>query len=74
MLNESMRFGEDFDWLTRAREQGTDIEVIDRIVQLHRRHEGNMTRGRGFRDLNGFGIIRNAMLRRRQHGSKENNG
>jgi glycosyltransferase involved in cell wall biosynthesis len=66
LLNEAMRFGEDFDWVNRAREQGVGTEVLDRVVQLHRRHAGNMTRGRGFRDLNGFGIIRNAMLRRRR--------
>ena len=66
LLNEAMRFGEDFDWVNRSREQGVGTEVLDRVVQLHRRHDGNMTKGRGFRELNGFGLIRQAMLRRRQ--------
>jgi len=66
LLNEELRFGEDVDWTMRARERGIITRVYDQVTQYHRRHSGNMTRGRNFKELNGFEVIRLVLSRRRQ--------
>ena len=40
------RHCEDVDWFMRAQEQETVFDVLDQVVLLYRRHEGNMSRDR----------------------------
>ncbi len=51
MLDEGMTFGEDVEWFYRARAAGLDIERLEQISLLVRRHDRNMTRGKTAEDL-----------------------
>jgi glycosyltransferase involved in cell wall biosynthesis len=46
LLDETMRFGEDADWFTRAWEHGVPMLVVDAPTLLRRVHDRNMTRDR----------------------------
>jgi glycosyltransferase involved in cell wall biosynthesis len=43
LLDEGMALGEDIDWLTRAREHGVTIALVDEATLLYRRHDANLT-------------------------------
>ena len=42
-LDPDMRQGQDFDWAVRAQECGCREKKVTALVQLYRRHEGNLT-------------------------------
>ena len=48
-FDESMRLGEDLDWLFRMRDAGIGIRVLDREVLVHRLHDRNLSlQGRAY--------------------------
>ena len=68
-FDEAMRYGEDWDWFMRAREQGVPIGVHDDVTLLYRRHQGNITRGRDVKEL-ALTVLKKSLDRRRQqHGA-----
>jgi len=48
-FDETMRLGEDLDWLFRLRDAGVGIRVLDREVLVHRLHDRNLSlQGRAY--------------------------
>lgn len=43
LLDESLRFGEDTDWIARAREAGVPMHFDGRVALEYRRHTHNLT-------------------------------
>lgn len=43
MFDEQMRFGEDFDWLNRARERAIPIKLHNDVVMRYRKHSASLT-------------------------------
>ncbi|HSA54798.1 MAG TPA: glycosyltransferase family A protein, partial [Gemmatimonadaceae bacterium] len=68
LFDPRLRFGEDTDWYTRAREGGLRIEQVDEVTLFVRRHEGNMTRGKSLAELNPLRLFKNVLDRRRAGG------
>lgn len=67
-LDEALRFGEDSDWFLRAREQGVPYITHAERYLLYRRHDRNMTCGRGLRELFVPQTIIRSLRRRRAAG------
>jgi glycosyltransferase involved in cell wall biosynthesis len=42
-FNEQLRIGEDTDWLSRAREKGIEIEILEEVLLYRRIHESNLS-------------------------------
>ena len=55
LFDETLRYCEDLDFFMRCWERDIQKALIDTLVLLYRRHEGNMTRGLQGAD---FGTVR----------------
>jgi glycosyltransferase involved in cell wall biosynthesis len=44
LIEESLKLGEDIDWFMRAWENGIVTRLVNDIVILYRRHDGNLTK------------------------------
>jgi glycosyltransferase involved in cell wall biosynthesis len=71
-FDESMRFSEDQDWFLRAREARLRLTILEDITLLYRRHEANMTRGRGLASLGVMRALHQSIERRRVNGALAN--
>ena len=69
LFDADLRFAEDTDWFTRAREAGRPIRWLDRPTVTVRRHDSNMTFGRGSDDLTPARLLKNLLDRRRARAS-----
>lgn len=65
-FDESLRASEDVDWFLRVRDGSVPIAVTREVVQVHRRHGGNMTRGRDLRELQFMEVLKRSLDRRRR--------
>lgn len=65
-LDETMRFSEDVDWLTRAREKDISTLILKETTLLYRRHQENMTWGKDARDLDFIKALKKSLDRRRE--------
>jgi glycosyltransferase involved in cell wall biosynthesis len=65
LFDETLRFGEDSDWFTRAEEAALVVERLPNISLLVRRHGGNMTRGKSMVELNQLRVLKKALDRQR---------
>lgn len=65
LFDRRLRFGEDGDWFFRAKDLGLQIERLDQVTLLVRRHDRNMTRGRTAAELNPLLVFKNKIERRR---------
>lgn len=66
LLDEQMRFGEDTDWWLRAREAKINIQKIEFIGIIHRRHHDNLTNTPGGIGVNSMmNLLRNSIKRKR---------
>jgi hypothetical protein len=65
LFDRTLRFGEDADWFTRAREAGLAIEPLDEVCLIVRRHERNMTAQRNLLELNTLRVVKKALDRKR---------
>jgi hypothetical protein len=65
LFDESLLFGEDSDWFTRARELGVSIQQLDEVTLYVRRHGKNMTEGKSLVELNMLHVIKKALDRKR---------
>ena len=69
-FDEAMRFGEDWDWFMRAREQRVPLVAHDDVTLLYRQHERNMTRGLDAKEMQVLDVLKKSLDRRRkQHGA-----
>jgi hypothetical protein len=66
LFDADLRFSEDTDWFTRAREKSLAIERLEQVTLRIRRHDGNMTRGKNLRELGALRFFKKALDRRRQ--------
>jgi glycosyltransferase involved in cell wall biosynthesis len=68
-FDEAMRFGEDWDWFMRAREQRVPIVAHDDVTLLYRQHQSNMTRGLDAKEMHVLDVLKKSLDRRRKrHG------
>jgi hypothetical protein len=65
LFDPELRFGEDSDWFTRAREHGLKVLRLDCVSLIVRRHGGNMTHGKDLVQLNVLRVAKKMLDRRR---------
>ncbi len=58
LFNENLRYAEDEDWYRRVYEQGINIKRLEDTTLFVRRHEGNMTKGKDFTQLNALKVFK----------------
>lgn len=66
-FREELRFAEDFDLLTKLREQG-ELVVIDDVTHRYRRHDTNMTTTADPADMTVAEVLKRSLDRRREAG------
>jgi hypothetical protein len=69
LFDRTLRFGEDADWYTRAREQRIAMRRLDVVTLLVRRHSQNMTQDRKEIDLSMLRVFKKALDRKRAEGA-----
>ena len=65
-FDETVGVSEDADWVLRLREANLDLTVLDQVVLLHRRHSGNLTLGKGLKELGFLEVLKKSIDRRRK--------
>lgn len=65
MFDTGLRYAEDHDWITRAREAGLRIGVFDDIVLYHRLHDSNLTNHREQVHAGNLRMLKKSLDRRR---------
>jgi GT2 family glycosyltransferase len=60
-----LRFAEDVDWIAASRQLGVAHVQISDLVLIYRKHEGGMTSGRTFRELNVMTALKRSIHRHR---------
>lgn len=68
-FDESLYFGEDFDFYNRVRERGIPMLVTNDIVLLYRRHSTNMTQEMDLMKLQTIQMLKRSLDRRRKEGT-----
>lgn len=66
LFDASMHFGEDSDWYMRATELGINVQWLDKVTLLVRRHGDNMTEGKDLLELNTLLVFKKALDRMRR--------
>ena len=69
LFDPDLRFGEDADWFCRAQEIGINISKLNILTVTFRRHEDNMTKGKGMVDLNLLRVFKKSLDRKRSPGN-----
>jgi len=70
-FDESLRRGEDFDWVVRLRKLAVPLRVSDDVALLYRIHERNRSRETDPISNNTFAVLRRALERQRcEHGRR----
>jgi glycosyltransferase involved in cell wall biosynthesis len=64
-FDPALRFGEDLDWIVRARDAGARLEPFDEVLLLYCLHGGNMTRNLNTVERNTLHVLKRALDRRR---------
>ncbi|MEP6835025.1 MAG: glycosyltransferase [Gemmatimonas sp.] len=65
MFDAELRFGEDSDWFTRARESHLNILRLPEVSLYVRRHANNMTRGKTIKEVAALLVFKKMIDRRR---------
>jgi hypothetical protein len=65
LYDPNLKFGEDTDWFNRAREAALNIERLEQVTLIVRRHAANMTRGKSMVELNALRVLKMAIDRKR---------
>lgn len=68
-FDTELRYAEDHDWITRAREAGLRIGVFDDTVLYHRLHDSNLTAHRERVHADNLRMLKKSLDRRRAEGS-----
>lgn len=69
LLDETLKYAEDFDWFLRAWENNISKVVLDRVMLFYRKHDGNMTKGKQLVDLGFVRIYKKHLDRCREKGN-----
>lgn len=64
-FDETLRYGEDVDFLLRAREAGLRAKFVDAVTIRYRRHDGSLTRVPGHSSLRLVAHLKRSIDRRR---------
>jgi glycosyltransferase involved in cell wall biosynthesis len=64
-FDPTLRFAEDVDWIATARQLGVAHVQVSDLVLIYRKHEGGMTSGRTFRELNVMTALKRSIHRHR---------
>jgi len=64
-FDEDLRQGEDVDWFMRARELGVEMGISNKVVQLYRRHDANLTSDLEDKDRFFLAALKKSLDRRR---------
>jgi glycosyltransferase involved in cell wall biosynthesis len=64
-FDPALRFAEDVDWIATARQLGVAHVQIPDLVLIYRKHEGGVTNGRTFRELNVMTALKRSIHRHR---------
>jgi glycosyltransferase involved in cell wall biosynthesis len=64
-FDETIRLGEDLDWLLRAREGGARIRVVNAVTLWYRENPGSLSYEKDPRQLTFFRILKRSLDRRR---------
>lgn len=70
LLDASLGFAEDLDFIGRMRERGLMVHCVDRVVLHYLRHPSSMTQGRDARGIGMFAAAHKALQRKRQAGPR----
>lgn len=65
-FDDSLRYGEDVDWLMRAWEINVSMVVLEQVTLFYRKHHHNMTFGKNAYDLNFIKAFKKSLDRRRK--------
>ena len=65
LLDERLRFAEDFDFMTRCWENGVLKLNLEEVSLLYHRHDGNMTKGLSNVDLGAIRVYKRRLERMR---------
>jgi hypothetical protein len=65
LFDQTLRFAEDTDWFTRAREKDANIKRLDEVTLLVRRHGSNMTFGKSDVELGRLRVFKKSLDRMR---------
>ena len=68
LFDPTLKYGEDFDFLLRTREQKIPTRFVDNTTILYRRHPGNMTQEEGHQSLSFLSLVKRSLDRRREMG------
>jgi Glycosyl transferase family 2 len=63
LFDQSLRFGEDSDWFTRAAELKVNMKRVEEITLYVRRHGRNMTRGKDLVELGALRVYKKSLDR-----------
>jgi len=66
LFDETLQMSEDQDWFMRAKELGISIQVIQETTLLLRKHKTNITREKGWKDVQILNVLRKSLHRRKQ--------
>ncbi len=64
-FDERLRYDDDVDWFLRAKERGLQMLIHKHVVQLYRRHSGNLTNQRDLDTRSFIAVLRKSLDRRR---------
>jgi glycosyltransferase involved in cell wall biosynthesis len=64
-FDPALRFAEDVDWIATARQLGVAHVQVPELVLIYRKHQGGMTHGRTFRELNVMTALKRSIHRHR---------
>ncbi len=64
-FDSALRFSEDLDWFTRAREAGMQLKITKDVTLHYRLHENNLTRGTDVYELGYLQLVKRSLDRRR---------
>lgn len=70
VFNSEYRYADDQDWFIRSKEQRAVISIFNEVTVLARRHTSNITKDRGWGDVDIMKILKRSIDRRRQGGIK----
>jgi hypothetical protein len=65
LFDAELKFSEDTDWFARARGKRLNIEQLDQVTLLVRRHRHNMTQGKSLVELNALRVFKKTLDRQR---------
>lgn len=71
LFDETLKFAEDSDWYTRARDQGIKVNRLEQVTLFVRRHGQNMTQSATRAELSPLRMLKKSLDRRRSEAANK---